>query len=243
MFFHTHLYHATKMNSSLNNLEVIGSVLPDFALTTLISWDALHKKKDIAAFSTYAQSVSPAYASLVTGVHYHNTLDVFSHVRFQGGTGYAYEKITPELITLLMEAFSTDEKRARGKGHNFIECGVEMRVLRGNPNLPALLKDNLASADHAALASLLAPFYQKTVQEMQTGLEGYFSLMTRYDLQSEDGWVLLWDEISKLQFGRSADKEKVREGLRLALALTEDSYKDFLAAAIAAVGTEAEDAN
>ena len=50
MFFHTHVYYSKKVDKSLDPLKVVGSFLPDLALTGVITWDDLHKKKNILDF-------------------------------------------------------------------------------------------------------------------------------------------------------------------------------------------------
>jgi hypothetical protein len=243
MFFHTHVFYAKQVDPAVDNLTIIGSIIPDLALTSIINWDALHKKNDIEAFRDYVKNTDPAYLPLITGINYHNTVDGLSHLQYKETIGYAYQNVSPELIALLTQAFSIDEQAARVKGHNFIESGVEMHTLQDNQDLPSLLKQAIANTDTNKLAILLASFHKKDPEEMHKSLEMYFSLATKYNLNDTNDWLILWNEISKLQFGREANEVKVREALQLSSETTKDTYKVFLETALALKETDIKDSN
>jgi hypothetical protein len=218
-------------------------MLPDLALTSIINWDALHKKKDIEEFWDFVKTTDSTFLPLLTGIKYHNTVDVLSHSHYKETTGYAYKNVSPELIALLTQAFSIDEQAARVKGHNFIESGVEVHTLKDNQKLPALLKQAITDIDIHKLATLLALFYKKDSEAMRNSLDRYFSLAIKYNLNDTNDWIVLWNEISKLQFGREADKEKVKEALELSIEITKETYKDFLKTAVAVKESDIVDSN
>jgi hypothetical protein len=56
-------------------------------------------------------------------------------------------------------------------------------------------------------------------------------------------WVLFWSDISQLEFGKKPDKEKIKEALQLSLAITKDTYKEFLTTAVSIKDTEIKDSN
>src|ERR1035437_7836566 len=99
MLFHTHVYYSKRVDQNLDPLKVVGSFLPDLALAGVITWDDLHKKKNILEFFEYVKKSNPEYESLLRGINYHNTLDYYTHVEYKGITpGYAYSSIPNEML-------------------------------------------------------------------------------------------------------------------------------------------------
>ena len=243
MFFHTHVYYSKKVDENLDSLKVIGSMLPDFALTSVITWDNLHKKKDILDFSSYIEKSEPDFVSLLKGINYHNTVDYLTHVKYKNTIGYAYNSITPKLISLVSKVFLVDEKRARISSHNCIESGVEFYLLNDNPDLAQLVKDSIKEINKQKLAKVLATFYKKSEKEMLDNLNILFSFATNYDLKDIDGWVMLWSDLNKFYLKKEANKDLVKEAIQLSLEITKNTYKEFIETAISSKNTEIKDCN
>jgi len=243
MVFHTHVYHARKLNPNLDKLTVIGSILPDFALTSAISWDDLHKKSGIVKFSSFVQETNPEQRSLLTGIQYHNSLDFLSHIAYQGTHGYAYNSITEELVSLVSKAFALDEQRARVTSHNFIESAVEYYVLQEQRELSFIVERTIAAMDMPPLTAMLATYYKKPEKEIATHFINFFSLITKYDLAKSDSWVPFWNDLSQFLFQRESNKNFIKKAFQLSLSLTKDTYKDFLTTAVSITDTEIVDSN
>ncbi len=243
MFFHTHVYYSKRVDKSLDSLKVIGSILPDLALTSLITWDDLHRKKGILDFSSYVEKSNPALASLLRGINYHNTLDYFTHLSYKNKTGYAYSSITPELTSLVAKALNVGEKRAFISSHNCIESGVEYFLLKEDPSLAKLVKDSLKQVNIELLTKIMAEFYKKPQNEMLNGINKLFSFATDYDFTNIDDWTRLFIDLNKYYLKVDVDKSLINEIINLSFDLTKNTYKEFMEMAIASKETEIKDSN
>lgn len=243
MFFHTHVYYSKRVDPNLDSLKVISSILPDLALTSLITWDDLHKKKGILDFSSYIEKSNPLLASLLRGINYHNTLDYFTHISYKNRNGYAYSSITPELTSLVAKALKVDEKRAFTSSHNCIESGVEYYLLKEDPSLAKLIKDSLRETDIEFLAKTMAEYYRKPQNEMLNGINKLFSFATQYDLTDIDNLARLSIDLNKYYLKVDVDKSLMEEIIRLSLDLTKNTYKEFIETVITTKETEIKDSN
>ena len=243
MFFHTHVYFAEQKEDHLDPLTVIGSIIPDLALTSIISWDDLHKKKGIFDFFSTVSDNFPESKSLLTGIHYHNTLDYYTHIKYQNDTGYAYKMPTLELINLVSQACGIDEKIAKGISHNFIESAVEMHIIEQSPEIHDLIKGSIENVDVKQLAHIFSTHYKKSENEFYDNLQLYFSLILKYDLTEINEWVFLWDEFAQLLLKKSVDKNTVKQALVLSQQLIQTNWKDFLESYLESKNLEIVDSN
>ena len=64
MFHNTHVYLATRLYKSYDNLLMLGAFLPDIAITKIIQWEGgLHGKKATLMFKKFTQK-NPKYVTL-----------------------------------------------------------------------------------------------------------------------------------------------------------------------------------
>lgn len=243
MFFHTHVYYAKKMNSRLNNLVIIGSILPDFAITSAISWDDLHKRKGILEFSSFVNTNYPNQKSLLLGIQYHNIVDYFSHLKYGDNIGYAYVNSSSKLINLVSKAFSIDAKLARSTAHNFIESAVEFYVLKQNSELSSLVKNAVDKTNIKRLADIISHNDLKSSEDVKISLHEFFSLVTKYDLKNVDDWILLWEELGMHLFKKAVRKEILKEALDLSFTLVKSNHTEFLNTVISVKQPEIVDSN
>ncbi|TSC64320.1 MAG: Uncharacterized protein G01um101493_160 [Microgenomates group bacterium Gr01-1014_93] len=243
MFFHTHVYYSKRVDPNLDSLKVVGSFLPDFALTSLITWDYLHKKKSILEFFAFVEKSNPELKSLLKGINYHNTLDYFTHLSYKNKTGYAYQSITPKLLSLVTKALGVGPKRALASSHNCLESGVEYFLLQEDPSLPKIVKDSIKDIDKNLLAKVMAEFYNKSQQEILNGLNTMFSFATDYDYTKIDDWTRVFVDINKYYLNIDVDKSKITEIINLCFSLTKDTYREFMEFAIASRETQIKDSN
>lgn len=243
MFFYTHVYYAKKINKNIDSLSIIGSMLPDLALTSAINWDHLHKKKDILPFISHLKKNYPPYQSLATGINYHNTLDYLTHLAYKHEKpGYAYKSINQSLVELVAKAFDVEMDIARIISHNFIESAVEMYVIKENQELIKLVKNAIKNTDKKELAKIMATFYAKSQQEFLSALTIFFTTILKYDLTSIDEWVLLWNDLSIFLFKKEANKVFTKHALNESISLTKHTRANFIANAIT-IEMEIVDAN
>lgn len=244
MFFHTHVYYAKKVDKNLDALKVVGSIIPDLAGTSIITWDDLHKKKDILNFSSYVKHSYPAFTSLLKGINYHNTVDYLSHAKYKNSApGYAYASSTKQLIDLTQKAYNVSPERARISAHNNIECGVDYHILNDHPELSQFIKNSVREIDIKGLAKLIAKYFKKSEKEVLEALKLFFSIATDYDLRNIDEWVKLFVGLNKMYLKTDSNKELTRKVLELSFRLTEDTYKEFIETSIATKDTKIKDCN
>ncbi len=229
MFFHTHVHYTKIVAKKPDHLMVLGSFLPDLALTSIISWDMLHKKEPILSFNEFIKKTHPEFIPLTRGIHFHNTVDYVTHIRFkQDLTGYAYGKITPQLVTLVGQALNVPEERAKISAHNFIECAVEMRVVQQYPEIHTLIEDSVAALDKEKLVTVMSEYCQLPIAAISASIETFLPFASDYDLTSMEEWQRLWKNLSAAHLHTTSDPERVKEAIQLSLQLTEHNYNDFL---------------
>lgn len=244
MYFHTHVYYSKRVDKDLTPLKVLGSMLPDLALTSAITWDDLHKKKNIMDFFAYVEKSNSSFSPLLKGVNYHNTLDYFTHLKYKNSTpGYAYASITPKLNELTKKALNIPQERVRASCHNLIESGVEYYLLNEDPDLKELVKNSIEEVDMRDLAKLLAGFYGKGEKQMLESLNILFSFATKYDLKNIDGCVNLGADLNKYYLKVEIDRQLTRKALELSFEITKYTYKEFIESSISSKDTEIKDCN
>jgi hypothetical protein len=233
MFFNAHVYFAKRVDNKLDALKVAGSMFPDFAKTRLISWDALHKKQDILAFSQFINKAYPEYKTFVQGIICHNNLDYTSHTEYQNAKpGYAYSKITPELFGLVKQALKIDDASTKSLSHNFIESGVDYYLLNETTDTVKLIVNAAREIDMTKLSKMLSVYFKKEENEMHAGVKGFFSFVSGYDLRELDQWVALFISLGESFFGFNADEVYVKKALELSLKLTRDTWREYLETSI-----------
>lgn len=244
MFFHTHVYYSKKVDKNLDPLKVVGSFLPDLALTGVITWDDLHKKKNILEFFDYVKENKPEFTSLLKGINYHNTLDYYTHVVYKNKTpGYAYANIPNEIPPLLEKALGVTPQRAIASSHNYIEGGVEYYLLRDDPDLRELVKKSIAQIDTENLAKLFGDFFKKDQTVMLKAMNKLFSFATDYDFETVEGWLKFWIDMNKFYLNKETDTVLATRVMEMSFKITKDTYREFIEYAISSQYKEIRDAN
>ncbi len=244
MFYHTHVFYSKKKDKSPDALKIVGSILPDLALTSAITWDDLHKKKDILKFFDFVKRQEPSFSSLLTGISHHNTLDYFTHIKYKNITpGFVYASITPQLEKLAKEAFNISNDRSKASAHNLIEGSVEYYILYDNPDLQILLRDSVKNIDKEKLSFLLSKHFRTSKQKVLKGLEKFFYFATCYDLGKQNEWMDFFEDLNKYYLNVDIYRAQTKEAFDLALDITKDTYKDFLKYAVSSKDTKIKDSN
>ena len=243
MYYHTHVYYSRRIDKNLDPLKIVGSFLPDLALTSVINFNDLHKKKSTLDFFDYVKNNEPSFEPLLTGIKYHNNLDYTSHVEYKNITpGYAYSSITPQLYDAVSKT-NVSEERIKASCHNYIENGVEFHILCEEPFLESLVKDSIENTDTEKLIKLLSGFFGKSENEFRESLRVFFSFVTGYDFRDISGWVDFTVDLNKYYLKVDIDKELTKEALNIALDITKPTYKEYLDFSIALEDKEVKDAN
>ena len=228
MFFHAHLYFSEKIfNLKQDDLLVIGSILPDIAVTKIVGWEELHKNKSVEHFEKFIKENNQNYISLIKGIKSHIALDNFTHKSYKNGTGYAFQK-SPPLVNLVSKCCDIDKKSSKTVAHNFIEMAVDILLLKDNPILIETLRKSIKSSDKGKLSQLLSSFFKKDNKKMLSSLSYYFETILKYNLNSLDGWVFLWRDINNLLFSKEIDKDLTKKTIIKATHLVKNSYREFL---------------
>lgn len=244
MFFHTHVYYSKRVDKNLDPLKVVGSFLPDLALTGVITWDDLHKKKNILEFFVYVKKNKPEFASLLKGVNYHNTLDYYTHVEYKNKTpGYAYASIPDEMPSLLEKALGVTPQRAIASSHNCIEGGVEYYLLRDDLDLRGLVKKSIEQIDKESLARLFADFFKKDDAVMLKAMNKLFSFATDYDFETIEGWLKFWTDMNKFYLNKETNPALATQAMEMSFRITKDTYREFIEYVINSQDKEIKDSN
>lgn len=228
MLFNAHVYYSIKKNQGvIEPLRIFGALLPDCALTKTISWTDLHNAKNIQAF---AQQLPQAEAPLGIGLSDHYELDLRSHDAFETGIGYAFSHQTSQLRDLVLRACAlASSEQTKGLAHNFIETGVDINLLRDDPTIQSKVRHAVHAVAIDVVAKYIADFFKTDISKIKSQLIVYRDLITKYDLQSIEGWIALWDEIVLLLLGNKIDKQATRQALLLATELTAPDYTRAIA--------------
>lgn len=232
MFPHTHIYATKKIIGNPDSLLVYGSVLPDIAITRILDWDTVSKKAE--GFRTWLNEKDKKCADLGLGMMLHEFpcgIDRFTHTSFDGGPGYAF-KNSKEIIEDVSICCGINSDKARVIAHNFIETGVELLVIKENPNIPELLKNMIDDIDMARVAKYFAGFYGLSDKEVSGAIESYNKFLTREDYGSVEGSVKIWENMIGRLFGTKIDADKTKKVIERSVEIIKPTYEDFLFRAV-----------
>lgn len=234
MFHHAHAYIASKLCKSEESLLLVGSIIPDIAVTKIIKWrgiGGLHGKRRIKSFPGFIKK-DPAYHELWEGVMAHNILDYFTHNHYQGGTGYAFQN-NQELVSLVAKYYGLGKKAARGLAHNYIESGVDILLLQDCPIIQDKLKQALRQVNKKKLSVLLGNYFNIDKDKFCDALTQFIALFTKYDFTKEENWILFWKDLEILLSLKDIESKKRKELLNMSLDIVKNTYQGFLEYSIA----------
>jgi hypothetical protein len=229
MHVHTHVFFLNKKEINPSPLAIVGSFIPDIALTGIIGWDDLHKKEIIEKFQKLINETRPELGDFGKGIMCHFIVDEISHRKYKDGIGYAYKIITPELMKLTSQSFQIkDDKVARGIAHNAIELAVNSFMLEKDPEIIDEVRNAIGAVDKEAIENILSLFFKLNKEKVSSALKNYFSLVTKYDTRNEKDYIELCDETNMLIFNKTVNKDKTRKLMLYSRDLVKDSYREFL---------------
>ncbi len=228
MFHNTHAHFSSKLYDSDDSLLLIGSFLPDIAITKIIDWEkGLHDKETAKKFLESIREKNSSYAALFKGIYSHCILDDFTHHKYKIKPGYAYQN--NQGITALVEKFyDLESDTARKIAHNYIESGVEILLLPSIPDIPKKLEVALQEINTEELAELLSSFFHIEENKFLKSIILYFELVKRHDLRKKEDWVSFWSDLNKMRSSKEIEGAKIMELLEKSVKLVKDSYREFL---------------
>lgn len=228
MFHHTHSYLASKITDSEEPLVLLGSMLPDLAITGVISWEqGLHGAEADFQFTEFIEQNYPAFINLAKGVHAHNVVDDFTHLDYKGKPGYAFQN-NKELVLLVGNFYELDEEKAKSKAHNFIESSVDIQLINDMPEIQTKLRMAINQIEREKIAKILAEFLRKDRQKIFEALNIYLELFTKYDFSKQGEWVSFWIDLEKYMKLKNIGNGKRTQLLNKANEATEKTYKAFI---------------
>jgi len=228
MFYNTHAHIATKLFNSNNNLLIIGSILPDIAITKIFDWDhGLHGKDKGYELIDYIKKEDRSFEFLGKGVLAHSIVDDFAHHDYRGGKGFAYQN-NQKLASLCKEYYEVDDLMALKKAHNYIESAVDICLLQDYSNMQNEVSKALKKTDFKKLSVFLGKYLKLDSQKFYQASELYFNMVTKNDLNKRAGWVLFWQDLNKMMSLKAIENAQIETLINEGLSIVKDTYKDFL---------------
>lgn len=232
MFFNTHAFVAEKTYNSKSNLLVIGSILPDIAITKIIGWEeGLHGVENANKFAGFLIKNNPSLKDLGKGVLSHCVLDDYSHIDYNGKAGYAYQN-NKELVKLVKKFYKIDRKSAEVKAHNYIESAVDILLLKKNPNIENEIKKSINELDKPQTIKTVSKYFKIKNNKLEVAMETYFNLMIKNNLSNITGWLTFWEDLEEAMNLRKITDQQKMELLNLSISIVAPSYEEFINFAI-----------
>lgn len=229
MFYNAHVFVASKLYGYDDKLILVGSILPDIAITRIIGWEnGLHGKENVRKFSKFAKSNSSSLFELCKGIAAHSILDDFTHKNYNNNIGYAYQN-NGKLSEIIIKYYKLDnEATASTIAHNYIESAVDIVLLQEHSQLQLKIKNAIEQIDINSISNLLGLYFTTSKEKFRYALIKYFNLVNRHDLKTLEGWMLFWEDLENILSIKRIDKDKKRELLNFSINLVSNTCKDFI---------------
>ena len=163
MFPLTHIWFCRRLQGSLTNEEVLGSIFPDIVITKCLDYTDTHHCTAVLPQYLKSRGQEAFAKAMMTHTVDPNGLDYFGDEFFKSSIekGYCFQKAAP-IVEGVIQACNIPEDYGLWKAHNFIEMGIEINLVDNNPELPEIM--------HNALKDPIA------IQEASQVLEDYYKL-------------------------------------------------------------------
>jgi len=233
MFPAVHAYVAREAAYSDDSLLIVGSVLPDVAITRIVNWNETHTKG--VEFRDYVLGVNPSYRRLADGVIMHGRIprgvDHFSDVEYDGGLGYAFQK-SRTLVNKVAISCGLSTENTIAAAHTFVEMALDYWLTRSHPEISDLLKDSLTVVDRDQISKHFAGFYLKDFAETKRAVNEYFNVLLSGEITNREGLVALGAWILRKAFSVDIDTTSAIDVLDKAINITKPTYQEFLGRAV-----------
>jgi hypothetical protein len=228
MMSNTHALFCKKTLKTDDPLILIGSILPDIAVTGVIGWDdSLHEEKVINKFEKFIDLNYPSYFGLARGIKSHNLLDHYTHNEYQGGKGYAYRN-NEIMVTLVSKYYHLDSDKATGIAHNYIETAVDILLMKKYGFIIHSLNDASKSPKMSLLPQILSGFFSDTrVDDMSKACKTFFRIFSNDELSNTDYWTVTWRKLNELLNLRTISRRNIEKLISESLKAVEGTYRNF----------------
>lgn len=233
MFHHAHSYVASKLYKSEDPLILVGSIIPDLAITRIFSWQhgGLHGLQEREKFKEFVGKNYPNFISFSNGVIGHNIVDDFTHLEYHTKPGYAFQNNT-ELVGLVGNLYQLKGQQAASKAHNFIESAVDILLLKDNLSVQENLKNAISSVDREVISDILSNHFAISKKQMLGALDTFFALFTKYDFSVINNWISFWRELEEFMKLKDIGDDSRRLLLDKSIEVVNPTYQDFLSYSI-----------
>ncbi len=191
-----HPYVAYKVTGRINKYLVAGSHLPDlvpFVPNSVFSFEEIHEGGD--KFLEFLKENYPNKTDLALGMIIHSVkygADKFNreveHWLLEGNKNLK-DELTREIVDCSGISF---EAAGKYRLHNYLWVGVDMFLLKNEPNFTQKLIEAHKQIDGREISGLLAEGYQKDPREVEKMVDYMFEPIKQEMPISIDGLVKLW---------------------------------------------------
>lgn len=227
MFYNTHVFFASKLYSSDNPLILIGSILPDVAITKIVGWDSDLHHIENSDFLKFLKNNYPLLTKFYKGIFSHCILDNFAHNSYKKNIGYAYQN-NEKISQVISKYYEVDKEVAKRTAHNYLESAVDMLLLQEYPQLKLKIKNAIEEVDINLISDLLSLYFVKNKLKFRQALIEYFKLIAKSNLESLRGLILFWGDLEKMLFLKKIGIVRKKELLKLSINQVVPTYKDFM---------------
>lgn len=221
-----HNYIAYKLLGKITPNTLLGSHIPDFVpflSSSVFSFDEIHENHE--KLLKFVQKKYPNTIDL--------PLSMLCHSVKYGADEYnreidkwllkGNEKLIDKLSKMISEASGITYETARGpRLHNYLWCGVDLYLMKTNPNdIVGKLTKALEKVGDGEAAKILSDFYKKDTKTVASNIKDHFSYIKPETFQTTKGLTEYWSKFLKpLKEGDNLD---VKKGIKL----LEYIYKTF----------------
>ncbi|HLD15921.1 MAG TPA: hypothetical protein VJB94_05065 [Candidatus Nanoarchaeia archaeon] len=245
MFPHTHTYAAREIAGRSSNLLVLGSILPDLAVTGIV--DDWNIGESALEFRNWLSDRDKNFTDLGLGMMLHEFpcgIDRFTHTNYNGGDGYAYANGRQILSNVsdcfrVMGFLKLSEDKVRRLSHNFIETGVEFLILKDNPELVNILRRAVDNVNIEKCVKYFSEFYGIKDTKVAQAFSAFDTFIKEPDYTSVDGLVEMWKLIAKQKTGLGINVENVRRTIQKSIEIVKPTYSRFISDAISSCKKDA----
>lgn len=154
MFPITHIWFAEKIMGFRDPSLVLGAIFPDIVITDCLDYKQTH----YCGFELYDYLIHdcPNFAkAMITHTVNPKGLDYYGDECYKSGyKGYCFQK-GRLIVNQVIDACNIPESFGLWKAHNFIEMGIELNIMDGNPDINEEL--HRAFLDSTAIKQVAEP--------------------------------------------------------------------------------------
>jgi len=239
MFPLTHAFVAFKATQSKDPLLILGSFLPDFAVTKVVNWDETHERG--LEFKVFLDEKFPKLSNLAVGFLTHGLkpkgLSYYADYSYAGEGGYAVVH-SRGLSSAVARACNLNDVTAKIAATHFVKMAFEVLVARDQPQAVNLVEKSIKESDLKQVSAALAGFYSKDKEAVLDAVNRYVTACNVHDLTTSEGLARTWSVLNEVIFNQKTDEKACAVLIDDTVKTIEPSYKKFLDDSIDAIKKE-----